>query len=889
MGGMLDGGETLNFKIRIVVPTQGKTMQIHPKAPSAVDRPNESHSDGTAVSAPNESTTPAAPKAPITPKPPITRESPTPPALLKPPASWLAARDRRKTELGTPLQGTELPAEASTSLNEWRGSLTTFTSFYETKPASEHLGITWDDVEAILCPEKPNVLEDKKKGTFFVPCALQDAPLVSKSLELAQQASQPTTGKMRSKAHVTDARMLVLDLDGLEDKKFTFAQEKLKSDGITYTAYTTHSHGSTDKRGIRARVVVPVDRAMNTTDYSSAWHGFDQRYFDGAAGKADSSGAHMYQQQGTWACHPDRETQAQKWTHSAGTASVEALVKRANPMPSSAPATSTEPSNRIDDYPPSDANLVSERCNQIRDFRDTKGANQKEPVWFDCLGVVGHCVDGDRFAQEWSSGHSEYSEAKTTQKLQYRLKSPPTTCAQFRKTNLSGCEGCKENVKSPIVLGYERQTFTPETTTVSQKAASSQNTDTKAPPSSNEASTAISDAGKTPFPIIEPSKEPADPAKVLDAVHSQVCQYIVADFHLKIAITLWIVMTWFIDRISVAPLLLITAAERESGKSQLLSLIGKMCARPLTVSNMTMAFIFRAITKWRPTMLIDEVDTFLRENAEQRGLINAGHTRGSAYVGRVSGDEHEPTMYDVWSAKALAGIALEKHLTDATMSRGIVISLRRKLKGETVGRLRHADQVAMNRIASELARFEQDYGDQVSQARPTLPEALSDRQQDNWEPLFAIAACAGPEWLARCEEAALALSSAASLAEDTGNSLLSDIRDIFYTKKCDKISSADLIEALIKIADAGWSTYNRGHPLAPRQVARLLKPYGIIPKTIRLGTFDTPKGYDRAQFEDAFKRYLPEPASPGPQPAKTLTPAPPPDATPETGPDDLVY
>ena len=41
-----------------------------------------------------------------------------------------------------------------------------------------------------------------------------------------------------------------------------------------------------------------------------------------------------------------------------------------------------------------------------------------------------------------------------------------------------------------------------------------------------------------------------------------------------------------------------------------------------------------------------------------------------------------------------------------------------------------------------------------------------------------------------------------------------------------------------------------------RHLSRLLHPYGILPKNIRVGN-TVPKGYDVADFADAFSRYLP--------------------------------
>jgi putative DNA primase/helicase len=58
-----------------------------------------------------------------------------------------------------------------------------------------------------------------------------------------------------------------------------------------------------------------------------------------------------------------------------------------------------------------------------------------------------------------------------------------------------------------------------------------------------------------------------------------------------------------------------------------------------------------------------------------------------------------------------------------------------------------------------------------------------------------------------------------------------------------------------------WATYNRGKAISPRQVATRLKGYGIHSKTIRLGA-QTPKGYERGQFDEAFARYLSPPSAP---------------------------
>jgi len=121
--------------------------------------------------------------------------------------------------------------------------------------------------------------------------------------------------------------------------------------------------------------------------------------------------------------------------------------------------------------------------------------------------------------------------------------------------------------------------------------------------------------------------------------------------------------------------------------------------------------------------------------------------------------------------------------------------------------------------------------------------------------MLAIAGCAGPEWVRRATDAALALSCSSELSVSTGNELLADIQCVFEKKRVTKIRTADLIEALVCDDELSWSTYNRGKQISPRQLAKMLDVYGIKPKTVRHGN-ETPKGYDAEQFADAFARYL---------------------------------
>jgi len=106
--------------------------------------------------------------------------------------------------------------------------------------------------------------------------------------------------------------------------------------------------------------------------------------------------------------------------------------------------------------PPSNADRVADKCPQVRAVRDAQG-NVSEPIWYNTIGLVVHCEDGEAVAQEWSSGHPEYSPEETDRKIAQWLGTGigPTTCAKFGELNPTGCIGCPSNgkIKSPIVLG----------------------------------------------------------------------------------------------------------------------------------------------------------------------------------------------------------------------------------------------------------------------------------------------------------------------------------------------------------------------------------------------------------------------------------------------------
>jgi putative DNA primase/helicase len=332
------------------------------------------------------------------------------------------------------------------------------------------------------------------------------------------------------------------------------------------------------------------------------------------------------------------------------------------------------------------------------------------------------------------------------------------------------------------------------------------------------------------------------------------------------ALALWTVHTYTYEASNITPRLGITSPLRRCGKTRVLEALSLTCPRVLLSSNATPAAIFRAIELWRPTLLMDEADTVLPGNEELRGILNSGHTRRTAFVLRTVGDNHEPRQFSTWAPLAIAMIG---NLPGTLADRSIVLPMRRKRRDEKVKPLPlDANVEPFAGLRSKCARWAADNFDTLREALPTVPAGLHDRAADNWRPLCAIAEVAGGDWPTRIKKAIAALTVAAPEDDEMGVLLLKDMQHIFEQQKMDAISSEDLAHRLHTMEERPWPEYGKQRkPISAPQIARLLKPFEIRPRNIRIEGA-VPKGYRLDACQDAFQRYI----SPLDPPFQTATP-----------------
>ena len=279
------------------------------------------------------------------------------------------------------------------------------------------------------------------------------------------------------------------------------------------------------------------------------------------------------------------------------------------------------------------------------------------------------------------------------------------------------------------------------------------------------------------------------------------------------------------------------------------------------MDNATPAVLYHLIDRLRGTLLVDEADNLgLREDSILRGVLNSGHRKGGNIRRMIKG---APKKFSTFAPMAIAAIGA---LPMPLMARSIIIHMEKTAGNVALNRFDPEDSETMRsvdaiyRLVLQWAQSEPELN-----LNPDLPKELKNRVADNWRPLIAIADSFGPAWAQAAREAAITFARTYH-DEDAGVVLLSDIRDIFNQTAADRMASEVLVKALLGVEESSWTDY-RGprddqtpRKLSQGEMARLLRPFGIRPKSVwppgkRYRGDSSRKGYFRAQFELAWTRY----------------------------------
>jgi hypothetical protein len=365
--------------------------------------------------------------------------------------------------------------------------------------------------------------------------------------------------------------------------------------------------------------------------------------------------------------------------------------------------------------------------------------------------------------------------------------------------------------------------------------------------------------------VVEPWPEPVDGAKLFHGLSECISRYVIMTSHQLVACVLWIVYSWLHTYEKFAthsPLLLAKSPERDSGKTTLLGTVSFLVRRGLSSVEISGPALFRSISKWAPSFIVDEADDVFEKNPDLRTVVNSGWTRGQNAI-KCHHETHDPEAFSTFCPKAI-GMKGE-NIPDTTASRAITIDMKPKKADEKVEDFDHLDNETFHNLRRQLLRWTTDNAEALAALKSGISIGFFyNRRRANWRPLLTIARLMGQEEAGRA--AALAIEQQqATVDPSMGLQLLRDIRKVFRGLKAakhgpdDRITTGGLAMALADLPERPWATYHREEPIKTRQVTALLKPYGIRPGSVKIPkTADkTCKGYLLEWFEDTFARYLP--------------------------------
>ena len=309
----------------------------------------------------------------------------------------------------------------------------------------------------------------------------------------------------------------------------------------------------------------------------------------------------------------------------------------------------------------------------------------------------------------------------------------------------------------------------------------------------------------------ETIKEPLSPEKLFNDIKRFLLRYIVLSQpeHADV-LALWTMHTWVADQADYTPYIYLHSPVMRCGKTQVQKVVEPLVRNPLRTCNVSEAALYREIEESRPTLLWDEIDSIFgsrktsEANENKRALLNAGHERGMRAIrmDRRRGG-FQKVSYDPFCPKILAGIG---RVPDTIVDRSIPILIHRRLKTQPCQKYRRRDRDSAKSLHDALEAWSKDNEllKTLRTSQPQMPEYMTDRQEDIWEPLLAIADSIGgvvPE-LARKAARAICGND-----DELGYSVtqLAAIKEVVGDHN--QIASADLIDVLWK-ADALPSRFN---------------------------------------------------------------------------------
>lgn len=344
----------------------------------------------------------------------------------------------------------------------------------------------------------------------------------------------------------------------------------------------------------------------------------------------------------------------------------------------------------------------------------------------------------------------------------------------------------------------------------------------------------------------DPYPHPVNGRELAQAIETELRQFVTTTDEHRTMMTLWVIHTHCLDHewLSVSPRLMLTSPTRGCGKSTTADVLLEMCHRPIQSSSISGPSFFRCVEALQPTVNLDELDSGAHKK-DMFALLKDGHRKSRSRVIRtLPGPDGDFVVkgFRVFSAAILSGIG--KTVDEALDSRCLSVTLHGRTKAEACEalRLRERERARMRaEIVPRIMRWAADNEESLNVAADMDDSVVLNRDFDNWEVLFKIAAVIGGEWPARFDAAVQAAITARPDAHFRGGDILTDIVRLAvdeanhrsangtFTDWTDlRFTGMELHRGLVTIDDGKWlDPLENRRPLTPRGVTMGLAAFGI--------------------------------------------------------------
>jgi putative DNA primase/helicase len=314
-----------------------------------------------------------------------------------------------------------------------------------------------------------------------------------------------------------------------------------------------------------------------------------------------------------------------------------------------------------------------------------------------------------------------------------------------------------------------------------------------------------------------PGDDEVDGEQLLADLTKTLHEFVVMTKHQARAVALWTLFSWCFGAAHCALKLWIKSPEKRSGKTRLVEILSYLVRSPLVASGMTVAAFYRLIDmRDKPTILLDEFDSWASDNQEFRGVLNAGFDKRTALKWVCVGDNHAPTPFDLFTPMVVCGIG---EISDTVADRSLKIGLKRKLNTEKVSKLRRRGTLPLDELAQKCARWSKDNTPDLMNADPEIPESINDRAADGWELMLAIADHVGGPWPQSARQAAIKLSGdgydldGGSRNADLAHDILVVLQE--HESVGEQIPSKSLVLWLVTMEERPWAEFKNDRPPTP--------------------------------------------------------------------------